>query len=593
MIYIHCAHATPERAPLAYGLLLAYAKSKLAEEIFDLNLRIIESPSDIERFFVSGAQNILLCSNYIWNVDVHLAISKEAKNIDKNCITIHGGPSTPWFPDVCKEFLLAHRHVDFVARGEGEELLVELLQSICDNTHTHKTIYGISKILNGEVIHYPNRAPIKDVNTIPSPYLTGVFDSLDTLRWDLTLMETNRGCMYSCSFCDWIRSKLRIFDINRVKAEMEWVGKCKHKTLFYIDANFGILKRDIEIAQSVCDTKAKYGFPQHLELCYAKNTKQQLLDIVSLVADAGLVGRGIIAVQSWDQDTLDAVQRSNIETEEIKKLANAFVQKGLPLYYNVMLGLPGATTKSFKADLRYFFDQPGTVGIHHTVMTPNAPMSNPSYIRKYGLKADKDGFVEATSTMSEQEMKEMKSLTSFYNAVHPFQFNLLQYMLLYLRYDCGYDVVEILHKLGNDLSIKNDYPLLTLIAEDNSPWRVANTVKIFVALSNGNSWDSLHREFFTWAQKNLRICDAVAFEQAMFAQAAVMPAVNRVYPYTVGLSHDVTAWHRDILNSCSKQLGYYTAAEFVVTEPRLPYPKPTRDHVEAQLCWSPIRKFKN
>ena len=40
--------------------------------------------------------------------------------------------------------------------------------------------------------------------------------------------ETNRGCPYSCSFCDWgssTMSRIRAFDIERVRAEAEWIGR--------------------------------------------------------------------------------------------------------------------------------------------------------------------------------------------------------------------------------------------------------------------------------------------------------------------------------------------------------------------------------
>lgn len=37
----------------------------------------------------------------------------------------------------------------------------------------------------------------------PSPYLTGEFDEIDPARWRSATIETNRGCPYGCTYCDW------------------------------------------------------------------------------------------------------------------------------------------------------------------------------------------------------------------------------------------------------------------------------------------------------------------------------------------------------------------------------------------------------
>ena len=46
-------------------------------------------------------------------------------------------------------------------------------------------------------------------------------------RWARIIMETNRGCPYGCTFCDWgsaTLSRVRKFDLDRVFAELEWCG---------------------------------------------------------------------------------------------------------------------------------------------------------------------------------------------------------------------------------------------------------------------------------------------------------------------------------------------------------------------------------
>ena len=48
-------------------------------------------------------------------------------------------------------------------------------------------------------------------------------------KWSM-VMETDRGCPYKCTFCDWgtlTYSKLKKFGRDRVYDEIEWVNKEK------------------------------------------------------------------------------------------------------------------------------------------------------------------------------------------------------------------------------------------------------------------------------------------------------------------------------------------------------------------------------
>ena len=76
---------------------------------------------------------------------------------------------------------------------------------------------------------------------------------------------------------------------------------------------------------------------------YAKNTVKHLQHIIQTMANAGIVTQGMLSLQSMDEDTLDAVHRSNIKTEKYEELAGEIRRADLPLFVDLMLGLPGST----------------------------------------------------------------------------------------------------------------------------------------------------------------------------------------------------------------------------------------------------------
>ena len=93
---------------------------------------------------------------------------------------------------------------------------------------------------------------------IPSPYLAGYFDEIvDEMREQglepYALWETNRGCPYSCTFCDWgsaTMTKVRKFSLERAKAEAKWFSDKKIKAVYNCDANFGIFPRMRKLQKS-------------------------------------------------------------------------------------------------------------------------------------------------------------------------------------------------------------------------------------------------------------------------------------------------------------------------------------------------------
>ena len=68
---------------------------------------------------------------------------------------------------------------------------------------------------------------IKDVNVIPSPYLSGAMDEFFDQPL-IPLFETTRGCPFACAFCadgQASKNKIHRYDPERTKEELNYIAK--------------------------------------------------------------------------------------------------------------------------------------------------------------------------------------------------------------------------------------------------------------------------------------------------------------------------------------------------------------------------------
>src|SRR5581483_7780550 len=289
------------------------------------------------------------------------------KELSNDSLTVHGGPSAPAYIKPCQDFFDRYAHVDIVVRGEGEITMLELFSELAQHKEsTDRTFFGKINGLSyrsvstvkGPVVRTPDRSRIEDLNQLPSPYQNGFFEKEDTTAWTAAILETNRGCPYNCTFCDWgnaTMQKIRQFDLDRVYKDIEWIAINKVAVLFMADSNFGIFHRDVEVATAIAEIRKRYDYPKQVVVNYAKNATERLAEVVRIFNTAGVTAQGIISMQTQDPQTLMNVSRSNISTKKYEELLAIFRNEKLPISSDLMIGLPGATVQSFKNDLQFFF----------------------------------------------------------------------------------------------------------------------------------------------------------------------------------------------------------------------------------------------
>ncbi len=392
-VYINQFNTSTDRnlLPLAAGLLSSYAKKELGDAC-DIEIKILRERPD-KTAAEYAAPDVLAFSCYIWNLRHSLEVARLAKLRWPDVLVVVGGPSIPRKPETLERFFAKHPFVDIAAHGEGEITFTEILKAKLSGTGFER-VNGISYREGYGYRKNESRERIKDLDALPSPYMDGTFDTLIKRHGALitgTIWETNRGCPFSCAFCDWgqaTQSKVNIYGLDRLRAEVDWIAR---NNIFYVyaaDANFGIKKRDIEIARYMGDKKKSVGSPGFFMINWMKNSHTRTIEIADILRDAGIGCQVTLSMQSFDEETLVAIKRDNIDLDTFRSLKAEYNKRGIATYSELLLGLPGETYASFCAGVtRALSPFPRDhFNIYLCRTLENAEMSEPEYRDTYGIE---------------------------------------------------------------------------------------------------------------------------------------------------------------------------------------------------------------
>jgi len=551
-------HHQGQYMPLGLGMILSYLRSHTDGAVaqhFQVRPDWTAADRPIEELATQPA--VYLFSNYLWSHKRNLDRSRAIKDASPASLTIHGGPDTPKYEGDLQDYLERNPHVDVAVHGEGEVATTEILEALAGtlggpgpiDLSPLMDVTGISFRLGGEVVRTPERERLADLNVIPSPFLTGVFDAYRGLPNLNVVLETNRGCPYGCTFCDWgtaTMARIRKFDIDRVMGELEWCATAGAQGIALADANFGIFERDVDIAARVVELKRQHGFPLACSGSYAKNTVKHLEQIIGMWVDSGMLTLGVLSLQTMDPATLDAVRRSNIKTEKYDLLARQFRERNLPLYVDLMMALPGATRASFIDDLQSCIDREVQAKIHETVLLPNSPMNEPAYRAEHGIQIRRAGspgseerspVVVATASMSAEDLEFIQRLRPVY--LFGENFGVLRHVARYLRHETGTREVELyLRILDRAVEAPERWPAFDFLVA-TMPHFMAPPV----------SWSLLLEEVRELLVDDFGVADDDALRSVLDVQRAVVPSLGRPERITLELAHDYARWHEMMMTA--------------------------------------------
>lgn len=350
--------------------------------------------ADLVDLITSQAPDVVGFSNYVWNAKLNEALAQATRAALPACKIVFGGPhidyrfKPAWFS--------THPYVDVICSLDsfGEDFFTAYLDDVPINevpgaVYPTKLGWLQSPIVTDKrKFRWP-----ANVFAHSMDYLQELTTRAELMQTEICIeWETARGCPFGCTFCEWgggTNSKVTGKPQETLEAELAAIAELKVSDLRIIDANFGILKRDIWIAEQLVDM-SKAG---HLRGVWPygknKNNKDVVVKIDTLFFDAGLYDKTmyLVAINATTKEMLADVKRTNVPIEDNLAIGKMMREKyGTRIALEIILGLPSATLDTFyaEADLFDAVDDWSTERYPWAIL-PETPANVPAYRAKHGI----------------------------------------------------------------------------------------------------------------------------------------------------------------------------------------------------------------
>jgi radical SAM superfamily enzyme YgiQ (UPF0313 family) len=372
--------------------------------------------SVINNMFVPSVPEMAGFSILGWNYHLFGRVSETYRQLSPQGWVVWGGTHVA---NQAARVFRTWPAVDVIVNGEGELTFLDVVRAFLAGKSKHELhdVPGISfKDPEGCVVTTENCPRIANLDSILSPILTGAIslqDSSGNFLYQSALMETNRGCPYTCAFCYWggaIGQRIRSFSLDRLSAEIERLARAKAEVIELCDANFGILKADEEFLEICIRARERYGYPRRISTSWAKNKGPGFYRIVRRMKEAGFHSTFNLALQSLSDPVLQDMGRKNMALNAWEDLAAWLHQEGLDVYGELIWGCPGETSESFIEGYDRLSRYVNRIAVYPHLLLPNTA---------YVEKRDQFGFVTwrgedhdfelvlAHNTMSVEENRRM------------------------------------------------------------------------------------------------------------------------------------------------------------------------------------------
>ena len=314
--------------PLAGALLkqAAHGLEGVEIEILPESLTAYLGDQALLDIILDRQPEIIGFSVFCWNVDRSLYFAEQIKKRRSSYI-IFGGPEV--CPDNPK---VVSPYVDFLVFGEGEEVFRRLLA----DPLFRET--GTAAIPADE-----------DFRTSPSPYPAGL---LEPGIEEMMLLETQRGCPYSCGYCYYAKSrdKIALKNENLLLDAVNWAVREEIPELYLLDPSLNARPRLVDFLKKV------RAINKDGQMGLISEIRAEAIDapLAELLAETGFSWFEI-GLQSVNPSALEVMNRPLNQARFIDGI-NQLKKNGIIPRIDLIAGLPGDDLDGFTRSVDFVIE---------------------------------------------------------------------------------------------------------------------------------------------------------------------------------------------------------------------------------------------
>lgn len=370
--------------------------------------------------------DVYLFSSYIWNYDICDQLAQYVKKVKPSAICVLGGPQIGTND---REFLESRVYYDFILQSTkpGEIMVTELIDSYYDNGGRPR-FEDMSWELRSKKT-CDQFIPDYSVYEEHLEFLTEIRNyARDNYLEPFMIIETTRGCPYSCVFCEWgggIGSKIYKKPLDVVHRDILALKQAGFRDVYLTDANFGaFFERDVGIfkfawdngvnltdistmkskdvlrrinlvdawfnvvgqgpeTHSPVNTKKEAGAPLIFgaEQQAAQSDEPMYISVVPTVSFQSISDEAMRVAERVDLNFKDKV----ILSKHINKRCH---EEGYPVpAIELIMAMPGSTIDDFYEEMALLWNFKSWSTIRHDYMfLPDANISRPGYLEKHDIR---------------------------------------------------------------------------------------------------------------------------------------------------------------------------------------------------------------
>lgn len=249
---------------------------------------------------------------------------------------------------------------------------------------------------------------LKNLDDIPSPYLSGVFDLSSVKAVEIVMA---RGCSQNCSYCAIHESPLRYFSFERIRDEINYVAA--HAPLLEeILITVADMYENIALGERVLPILKKLAEKRHIRVLFYVNVATLKNNSVVKLSDCEYFDVEV-GIQSLNPDVLATCHRLPDPKKIKENVAN--LQRLAPkakVYLGLIGFLPGDTAESYWESLEWAISTKANLAVNHLRIIPGTELYDKCIARGIKVSPEYPYFVTETDKISEKEVSLISHLTT-------------------------------------------------------------------------------------------------------------------------------------------------------------------------------------